>query len=475
MADINSSGMPLAGNPYPITRSELIPAQRYYDETFYRAEVEHLWPHVWQMACRLEMIPNLGDWIEYSNVGKSVLVVRTADGVKAYQNHCRHRGVPIAGGSGNAHGNCAKAGFICPFHGWRWNMDGESTFVYGKQLFSEDLLDKGELALKPVRCETWGGCAFINHDPNAPSLEECLGPVLGKLDAHGMSNVRSEWWFATELPANWKIAMEAFMEGYHVMMTHPQLQRSVPGLYNARYGNDTGGIGLPIDPDQSVEDNIRAQIDNLKLLGSGMAGMVHAKEIAIAEELGPDNPNVTLPETVAEAVPMWFGMVQDAISRKLKERGENVPDLNAVCVSDPVNAVEYLFPHYFLLPFFTSYASYRIRPLGPEKCLFEIWSLTHFPPGQEPEPPMEPTVLPYNSQDFPMIPRQDYSNIPIQQKGLHAKGFDFMRLSKDVEGLVSNYQRIIDGYLAGVPQDQLAKATNELGGNFDGVIKELDI
>ena len=475
MADINSAGMPLAGNPYPITRPELIPAKRYYDETFYQAECEHLWPHVWQMACRLETIPNVGDWVEYSNVGKSVLVVRTKDGVKAFQNHCRHRGVPIAGGSGNAHGNCAKAGFICPFHGWRWNMDGENTFVYGKDLFSDDLLDPSELALKPVRCETWGGCAFINHDENAPPLKECLGPVLDRLDAHGMSNVRSEWWFATELPANWKIAMEAFMEGYHVMMTHPQLQRSVPGLYNARYGDDTGGIGLPIDPEQSVEDNIRAQIENLKLLGSGMAGMVHAKEIEIAEQLGPDNPDVQLPGTVAEAVPMWFGMVQAAVTRTLKERGENVPDLNAVAVSDPVNAVEYLFPHYFLLPFFTSYASYRIRPTGPESCMFEIWSLTHFPEGEEPEPPMEPTVLPFDSQDFPMIPRQDYSNIPIQQKGLHSEGFEFMRLSKDVEGLISNYQRLIDGYIAGEPSAKLAEANRKLGGNFDGPVLDFDL
>ncbi|WP_419181638.1 aromatic ring-hydroxylating oxygenase subunit alpha [Novosphingobium mangrovi (ex Huang et al. 2023)] len=475
MADINPAGMALAGNPHPITRSELIPAQRYYDETFYRAEVEHLWPHVWQMACRLETIPNVGDWVEYSNVGKSVLVVRTNDGIKAYHNHCRHRGVPIAGGSGDAHGNCAQSGFICPFHGWRWNMDGENTFVYGKELFSQDLLDHAELALKPVRCETWGGCAFINHDMNAPSLRESLGPVLDRLDAHGMSNVRSEWWFATELPANWKIAMEAFMEGYHVMMTHPQLQRSVPGLYNARYGNDTGGIGLPIDPDESVEDNIRAQIENLKLLGSGMAGMVHAKEIEIAEQLGPDNPDVQLPATVAEAVPVWFGLVQDAISRKLKEKGENVPDLNAVCVSDPVNAVEYLFPHYFLLPFFTSYASYRIRPTGPESCVFEIWSLTHFPEGEEPEPPIEPTVLPFDSQDFPMIPRQDYSNIPIQQKGLHSEGFEFMRLAKDVEGLISNYQRLIDGYIAGESGVKLAAANRKLGGNFDGPIMDLDL
>jgi len=62
---------------------------------------------------------------------------------------------------------------------------------------------------------------------------------------------------------------------------------------------------------------------------------------------------------------------------------------------------------------------------------------------------MEPIVLPYNSPESPPVPRQDYANIPLQQKGLHAKGFEFMRLSKDIEGLISNYQRIIDGEAEG--------------------------
>ena len=171
---------------------------------------------------------------------------------------------------------------------------------------------------------------------------------------------------------------------------------------------------------------------------------------------------------------MWYGMVADQITKQLQAKGEPVPNLCEVNVSHPINAVEFLFPHYFLLPYFSSFSAYRIRPLGPESCFFEIYSLTMFPEGEEPDPVMEPTILPYDSQEFPPIPRQDYSNIPIQQTGLHAKGFEFMRLSKDIEGLISNYQRIIDGYLAGVPQEKLAKANHLLGGNFDGPIYEFD-
>ncbi|WP_439490997.1 aromatic ring-hydroxylating oxygenase subunit alpha [Blastomonas fulva] len=454
--------------PFKVVEADRIPSQRYYDEAFYKLECENLWPHVWQMACRTEQLPNVGDWIEYSNLGQSVIVVRTSKGIRAFHNACRHRGLPLTEAGG--HGNCKTAGFICPFHGWRWNIEGKNTFVYGRHLFEERQLDEADLALRPCRHGEAIGCVFINFDDDAPSFADTIGPVLGRLEKRGHSNQRAEWWYATELPANWKTAMEAFMEGYHVMRTHPQLQQAAPMLYNMMYGMDTGGIGVPMNPNLSIKDNIQAQIKHLGLLSEGMSGMVHEKEVAIARQLA----DVPLPEDPQQALMTWFGIVQHQIHEQLTARGENVPDLNALAVSDPLNAVEFLFPHYFLLPFFTSTSAYRIRPTGPESCIFEIWSLTHFAPGEEPEPVMEPTVLPYDSDLFPPIPRQDYSNIPIQQKGLHAKGFDFMRLSSTIEGLISNYNRIIDGHLEGKPADRLASATHTLGGNFDGRIHDYD-
>jgi nitrite reductase/ring-hydroxylating ferredoxin subunit len=463
MAD--DSNLPRHAPPHLLADPERIPSPRYYDEEFYRLECERIWPHVWQMACRLEQIPEVGDWIEYSNLGRSVIVVRTRDGVKAYHNACRHRGVQLAKG----HGSCETQGFTCPFHGWRWNIEGKNTFVYGKHLFSEHQLEQGDLDLAPCRVELWGGCAFINHDDDAPSFRESIGPVGERLEKYGLDQARAEWCYGTILPANWKVAMEAFMEGYHVMRTHPQLHHANPALTNSRYGQDTGGLGRVMDPRATVREMLQAQFRGMELLSEGMAGMCHAKDVETARGL----LDIELPEDPMQAMAAWYDRVRTEVVAQGRARGEPTPDLKALAVSDPVNAVEYLFPHYFLLPFFASFSAYRIRPLGPESCFFEIWSLTLFPEGEEPPPVMETTMLPYDSKAFPPIPQQDYSNIPAQQLGLHADGFKFMRLSRSMEGLIGNYHQIIDGYLKGRDLQTLAKAQHELGGNFDGPIKDL--
>lgn len=59
------------------------------------------------------------------------------------------------------HGNCKGRGFICPFHGWRWDMEGRNIFVYGKHLFSERVLDAGEqlmLDYRGKRMAVFGNC-----------------------------------------------------------------------------------------------------------------------------------------------------------------------------------------------------------------------------------------------------------------------------------------------------------------------------
>ena len=82
------------------------------------------------------------------------------------------------------HGNCQAKGFICPFHGWGWNIEGKNTFVYGRNIFSERQLDQADIALRACRVELFAGCVFINFDASAPSLRESVGPLAAGLDAY---------------------------------------------------------------------------------------------------------------------------------------------------------------------------------------------------------------------------------------------------------------------------------------------------
>jgi len=453
----------LASVPYRVTSPSRIPAQRYYDEEFFRLEAERFWPHVWQMACRIEEIPEVGDWVEYRNLDKSVIVVRTASGIRAFHNACRHRGVQLASG----HGNCSVNGFVCPFHGWRWNMDGENTFVYGKSRFSEADLDVADIALARCRVELWGGCAFINHDNDAPPLLDCFGDAAARLDARNIAELKVEWWRSSILPVNWKLAMEAFMEGYHVAATHPQLQ-AISTPESNMYG--------PTGPDRDMPTSsgtarayVETTIRHLAKLSEGMAGMVHHTEVEIAESLR----DMDLPEEIGPAAMAFYTRLRSEITRQGRERGLPMPDLVKAAADHPFKAVEFMVPHYFLLPMFAAMSAYRIRSLTAETCLFEIWSLAMLPDDPERDPPVAPAPSSHDDPSFPEIPRQDYSNLPLQQLGLHAGGFEFMRIQPETEGMISNFQRLVDGYLAGLPRDTLARGSAVVCSGFDAPILDI--
>jgi phenylpropionate dioxygenase-like ring-hydroxylating dioxygenase large terminal subunit len=448
-----------------VVNPEQIPARRYYDAAFYAEECERLWPHVWQMACRLEEIPEVGDWVEYENLDQSVIVVRTRLGVQAFHNACRHRGVQVAKGRGN----CAGAGFVCPFHGWRYDMEGRNTFVFGQQLFSEAALEPSELGLRPCRVELWGGCAFINLDDQAPALLDCLGPIVERLGARNVDKLRTEWWASVIVPANWKTALEAFMEGYHVMRTHPQLHEVLTADVR-RYGGDVSASAAARTP--SPREYVESAVALMQRVSRGMDGQITPAEVAIAERVRDE---LELPDDTFAAAKAFFSRFREEITAEGRARGAPVFDLNAVAAAHKFHTVEYVFPHFFLLPTYSAMASYRVRPLGPESCLFEVWSLALIPEHEQRPPPAAPVPVAPDDPGLPEISLQDFANLTLQQRGLHAKGFDYMRLSRSVEGMISNYHRLIDGYLQGVEPARLAAASQVVNSGFDSPILDIGI
>jgi phenylpropionate dioxygenase-like ring-hydroxylating dioxygenase large terminal subunit len=404
-------------------------------------EVELLWPRVWQMACRLEEIPGPRDFVEYEVLDQSVILIRNDDlTVSAFQNACRHRGVKVVEGSGT----CTR-GFTCPFHGWCYGLDGMNTAVTRRKTFAEHNLDPDDINLIPVRCEVWGGCAWINFDDDAPPLRESLEPAATILDAWKVESLHAEKWYACRLPTNWKLAIEAFVEAYHVVQAHPQLV--IPTRYGRR--DDT-----PFD----ARAFINADLEYLHAMSDGMDGMVHADDVKVAEELR----DIELPADAELAIATWNRALNDAVMDRHRANGSDVPDLNQLAELGINQEFFHCFPHYFVLPMYSSASAYRFRPLGPEETLMEIWSLARVPEGHEPPRPTPPEVWAVDDPRWPAIPAQDFSNLPRQQQGLHARGFEYMRLSAGLEGHIANCQRVVDGYLAGVPSERLVPALHEV-------------
>ena len=290
-------------------------------------------------------------------------MVRTDDvGVTAFQNACRHRGVKVAEGQGTC-----ETGFTCPFHGWCYGTDGKNTFVSQAQPFAEHNLRPDDLDLRPVRCETWGGCAWINLDDDAPPLRPMHRAVRhdpGRLEARV---VHPEWWYAFRLPVNWKLAVEAFIEDYHVLEATPS--SSIPG-------GSRRATRRAFDPQAFID----AEIHYLRTMSEGMAGMVHASDVQDRRrharhraarrvrrgdrDLGPHLQRRGRPAGTARRA------TDSPTSTSWRRTGLNEP-------------MVYCFPNFFMLPMYSSASSYRFRPLGPEETLMEIWSLTRYPEGEE--------------------------------------------------------------------------------------------
>jgi phenylpropionate dioxygenase-like ring-hydroxylating dioxygenase large terminal subunit len=197
-----------------------VAVERYTSAAFHQLEVEKLWTKVWQMACREEDVPEVGDHLTYDIVGRSVLIVRSApEEIRAFVNVCPHRGRLLKESPGRSQE------LRCAFHGFAWNLDGALKQVPCQWDFPR--LVESEWSLPEVRIAFWGGFVFINLDPDCAPFEDHIGDLSRHFARWPLEQRYKEAHVAKVLDCNWKVAQEAFMEAYHVVATHPQLLPSM--------------------------------------------------------------------------------------------------------------------------------------------------------------------------------------------------------------------------------------------------------
>lgn len=193
-----------------------LPASWYSDPEILRLEQERIFARTWQYAGRADQVAEPGD-VFASRAGHiPVAVVRDLDGrLNGFVNVCRHRGHEVVSGSGN------RKTLQCPYHAWTYGLDGcLRTVPRGDR---EPDLPVGELSLLRIQVDTWGPWVFVNPDLSAGPLAETLGEVPSLLAETGFDfralefDGRWEW----TIDANWKVAIENYLECYHCPVAHP--------------------------------------------------------------------------------------------------------------------------------------------------------------------------------------------------------------------------------------------------------------
>ena len=200
----------------------ILSPEHYFEPEIYRREAEKIFGHAWIHVCHETRVPKTGDFFTCSIGDQSIIVIRGKDdALRGFYNVCRHRGRELLEGSGNA------ATIVCPYHGWSYQSDGVLRYARGSDLVPG--FDKQKFCLSPVRVESVGGFVFVNLDPEAPSFGEIYGGFEEEIRRYEprldeLTHVRS---VTFDLAVNWKIAVENYLEAYHLVDVHPALRKSV--------------------------------------------------------------------------------------------------------------------------------------------------------------------------------------------------------------------------------------------------------
>ena len=222
-----------------------LPGGRYTDQRFYDLEQEHIWRRSWLLASHIDEVPEVGCFRLWENAGQPIIIVHAqGEQINAFYNTCSHRGAPVV-----TEASGKRPLLTCRYHGWSYKHSGELIALRDPEDFRD--LDKSCRGLTPVRCERFGNFIFVNFDDDAPSLLDWLGPVADEWAEFQFDKCRLAARHIWDLNCNWKIAMEANTEVYHVKSIHPTTvspmlddRRNV----NTFYPNGHGRMIAPTPP-----------------------------------------------------------------------------------------------------------------------------------------------------------------------------------------------------------------------------------
>jgi phenylpropionate dioxygenase-like ring-hydroxylating dioxygenase large terminal subunit len=422
----------LVAESYAFIGDDDVAYDRYISPEFFQREVDKVWGKVWQWACRVEHIPEVGDYITYDVGPYSILVVRSApDRIQAYHNACLHRGTQLR--RSETSGSASE--LRCPFHGWSWQLDGQLKNIPCRWDFPH-VTDEG-FRLPEVKVELWGGFVFINLDPNAGPLRDFLGVLPEHFrDGWDLSRRKVVLHVQKELATNWKAAQEAFLEAYHVVETHAQ-GLATAGDANAQY--------------DIFDQHVTRFVHTIGVPSPHYTQPQTQQEIF--EKMRTGEPGMTVPEGRTAR-----SFSAEVLRQKLGEAWG--VDLSAYSDSEMLDSIEYhLFPNMCLFPGVSLPMIYRFRPIGMDtgRTLFDLVFLQPMREGEAPELAPEPFRItaeqsyaeaPGINPGLGAVYDQDTDNLAMQYRGFQASAKRGETLGNYQEARIRHFHQTIDKYLA---------------------------
>ena len=213
-----------SGTLRPFDEAVTLAPRAYADPEFIDWKLERVFRREWISVGRVEEVAAVGDYFALDLFGEPMVVVRGDDDrLRAFSAVCRHRGMPVVSGAGN------RRTFQCPYHLWTYSLDGRMRGAPGMDGVAG--FDRAQCGLPEIRSEIWGGWIFVNFDADAAPLSDSIAPLTAELAPFRLADFRATEATIYDLPWNWKVMVDNFMESYHHMAIHPDtLQPLFPAL-----------------------------------------------------------------------------------------------------------------------------------------------------------------------------------------------------------------------------------------------------
>jgi phenylpropionate dioxygenase-like ring-hydroxylating dioxygenase large terminal subunit len=255
-----------------------LPAAFYCDARFYEHELQRLLLRHWHCVGHRSQAPSAGDFFLTDILGESLIIVRAEDGqIRALLNVCRHRGSRVCTlASGHAHGGV----LVCPYHAWSYNLDG--SLRAARQMPAA--LDRGAHGLQRLHAAEIEGLIFVSFAEVPLGLEHVQLALAASARAYGWASARVAHRETYAVRANWKLAVENYMECYHCGPAHAEYSRfhlyARPAALNfdadARLKERTAALGVSIREIDYWGLNAAAGQESADSVRSALADGVHS-------------------------------------------------------------------------------------------------------------------------------------------------------------------------------------------------------